>query len=1000
MVIAVPKPMKIADPAWLEYTRDSGVQFPYTVSFTNSGPLHVIYPARSRTGMQQHANGGGWVSNTATVDASAYVGPNAQVLDNAQVRGNARIEELAVVRNNAQVRDNAVVSGHAMVYENAQVYGNAKVRDWAMVFGHSELFENAKAIEHAGCGGGDAASHNRVSGDVVLKGVTSVYSPSTFTGSLITDGDTANGGTGNRGVHFGWQWGQNASIFTGLTDNAYQYSGLTFERDNAVFALDQFGINHGYLMNGCRTAKDAGASVRGGRVLPLDGVNQYVELHNSISDFKDSSFALWFKQGGGTAGQRLWSFGDGATREMHLTPNDAGTGALRFVITDGTTTHTLDGPAIPANVWKHVAVVFSGSTCTLYLDGVAVAANPAVTLFPDRLNAPLMENANYLGRGSTGNAFQGSLDDFRSYNKGLSAGEVSTLFATAGPAPITIAADTTAPSPNAATWLVAPLATGDNSVTMSATPGTDASGWVEYLFTCVSGGGHDSGWVSFNKYTDVGIAPGSAPTYTVTMRDRAGNTTAASAPATATLPVSMAGGASFSKGPVGIANGQIRMTAMASSSPSGKVEYKFDRTSPSPASSGWRSSPTWTQSGLTTGATYSYTVTVRDGRGNTSSPSAPASAIARDDAGPALPVLAAAHWEMLPYATIDNKVSMTARSASDPAGVQYYFHCVSGGGPDSGWQASPTFVTPAGLPVGSYVYQYKVRDQSARNNESEYSAGYTAKITRTTGYHPAGFAELLTLPDDYLVIFNGVVLQANADHYLVKDVASNTTITVKSDAHALATDPSKELKLCQIKGHLWTFGTTRVVTYASLTTIMDPPAFAVSGKVSSSSGAAGIAGATVYFSSVPGAAANATVTATCDANGNYSRALPNGQWYVSASGPGHFPSADQTVTLNGYPAAGVDFALSPASAITVTSGAGGAVSPSGSVLLTSGSSQTFTIAPSGGYSIGSVRVDGVEQGSVTSYSFTNVSGDHSVEVTFVANSFSVPQTGSLIESLE
>jgi hypothetical protein len=179
---------------------------------------------------------------------------------------------------------------------------------------------------------------------------------------------------------------------------------------------------------------------------------------------------------------------------------------------------------------------------------------------------------------------------------------------------------------------------------------------------------------------------------------------------------------------------------------------------------------------------------------------------------------------------------------------------------------------------------------------------------------------------------------------------------------------------------------------------MDPPAFAVSGKVSSSSGAAGIAGATVYFSSVPGAAANATVTATCDANGNYSRALPNGQWYVSASGPGHFPSADQTVTLNGYPAAGVDFALSPASAITVTSGAGGAVSPSGSVLLTSGSSQTFTIAPSGGYSIGSVRVDGVEQGSVTSYSFTNVSGDHSVEVTFVANSFSVPQTGSLIES--
>ncbi len=1000
MVIAVPKPMKIVDPAWREYTRDSGLQFPYKVSFTNSGPLHVTYPAQNRSAMHRHPNGGGWVANTATVDATAYVGPEAQVLNTAKVRGLARIEEHGVVRNNAEVRDNAVVSGHAMVYENAEVYGNAKVRDWAMISGHAELYENAKAIEHAGCGGGDAANHNRVFGSAVIKGVTSVYSPSTFSGSLITDGDTANGGTGDHGVHFGWQWGQNPSIFTSLTDNGYQYSGLTFERDNPVFAMDQHGVNHGYLMNGCRTAKDSGASVRGGRVLPLDGTSQYVELHHSINDFKDSTFALWFKHGGGAAGQRLWSLGDGAGKAMYLTPNDVGTGTLRFVITDGATTHVLNGPVIPAHVLKHAAVVFSGSTCTLYLDGVAVAGNAAMTLFPDRLNAPLMENANYLGRGNAGNHFQGVLDDFRSYNKGLSAGEVSALFSAAAPAPVTIAADTTAPAPNAATWLVAPFSTGDSSATMSATPGTDAGGWVEYYFTCVSGGGHDSGWVSFNKYTDVGITPGSAPTYTVKMRDRAGNTTAVSMPASVTLASSSAGMASFSYGPIGIADGQIRMSATKSSSPSGKVEYKFDRTSPSPASSGWQSSPTWTQNGLTAGANYGYTVTIRDGRGNTSSPSTPASAIARDDAGPALPLLMAAHWAMLPYATIDNKVSMTAMTAADPAGVEYLFHCASGGGPDSGWQSSPTFVTPSPLADGTYVYQYKVRDKSARNNPSEYSASYPAKITPTTGYHNATFAQLSTLHDDHLVTFNGVVLQANADHYLVKDVASNATITVTADTYAQATDPSKELKLCQIKGHLWTYGTTRLVTYASLVTIMDPPAFTVAGKVSTSGGASGVAGATVYFSSVPGAAANATVTATADAGGNYSQPVPNGLWHVSAAGPGHFPSSDRTVTVNGYPVPGIDFSLNPASTITISSGAGGTVSPSGSVPVTNGQNQTFTITPAGGYSIGSVLVDGVEQGSIASYSFDNVSGNHTVSVTFTANAFSVPQSGSLIESAQ
>jgi carbonic anhydrase/acetyltransferase-like protein (isoleucine patch superfamily) len=997
MVIAVPKPMKIADPAWLEYTRDSGLQFPYAVSFTNSGPLNVTYPAQNRSGMHQHPNGGGWVANSATVDATSYVGPNAQVLNTAQVLGNARIEEYAVVRNNAVVSDNAVVSGHAMVYENARVSGNAKVRDWAMVCGSTELYENAKAIEHAGCGGGNAESHNKVFGNAVLKGVTSVYSPSTFSGSLITDGDTANGGTGDHGVHFGWQWGQNPAIFTGLADNGYQYSGLTFERDNPVFAMDQHGINHGYLMNGCRTAKDSGAAVRGGRVLPLDGVSQYVELHNSISDFKESTFAVWCKPGGGPADQRIWSLGDGGEKVMYLTPNAAGSSALRFVITDGTSTHNLDGPVLGSNVWQHVAVVFSGTTCTLYVNGAVAATHAATSLFPDSLNAPLMENANYLGRGNAGNFFQGSLDDFQMFNKALGGGEVSALFSAAAPTPITIASDATAPSPNAATWLVAPLALGDSVVTMSATPGTDASGWVEYYFACVSGGGHDSGWVSFNKFTDVGIPPGAEPAYTVRMRDRNGNTTGVSAVATATLATSSAGSAGFSHGPVGIADGRITMTAIKAANASGKIEYKFDRSAPTAASSGWQSSPTWTQSGLAAGASHTYTVTIRDGRGNTSSPSAAASAIARDDAGPALPI-PVAHWQMLPYATIDNKISMTATEAYDPTGVEYFFHCSAGGGPDSGWQASPTFVTPAALPDGSYIYQYKLRDKSARGNESAYSNTYTAKITPTTGYHNVAFAQLASLQDDCLVTFNGVVMRANSDHYLVKDVASDATITVRSDAYALATDSSKELKLCQIKGHLWTHAGTRLVTYASLTTIMDPPAFAVSGKVAASGSGTGIPGATVYFSSVPGAAANATVTATCDADGNYSKSVPNGTWHVSASGPGHFPSAEQTIAVVGAAVQGVHFSLDPAVTITAMAGNGGSISPAGAVLLTNGSSQSFTISPNGGQSISSVLIDGVEHGSIGSYTFNGVTNNHVIAVTFSPNATHIPLSGNLLHS--
>ena len=233
-----------------------------------------------------------------------------------------------------------------------------------------------------------------------------------------------------------------------------------------------------------------------------------------------------------------------------------------------------------------------------------------------------------------------------------------------------------------------------------------------------------------------------------------------------------------------------------------------------------------------------------------------------------------AHWQMLPYATIDNKVSMTAQAASDPSGVQYYFHCVSGGGPDSAWQTSATFVTPAALADGTYVYQYKVRDTSARNNESAYSTTYPAKITPTTGYHTYTLGQVLTGADDNLVSFPATVMKVNADNYQVKDLATGTNITVKPNRAAIAarsTDADAlALKNVTVKGHLYTFAGTRVVTYATLTATGNPTLYTISGKVTNASGT-GIAGATVSFSDVADASANPIVTATTDASGNYSQ---------------------------------------------------------------------------------------------------------------------------------
>ncbi len=68
--------------------------------------------------------------------------------------------------------------------------------------------------------------------------------------------------------------------------------------------------------------------------------------------------------------------------------------------------------------------------------------------------------------------------------------------------------------------------------------------------------------------------------------------------------------------------------------------------------------------------------------------------------------------------------------------------------------------------------------------------------------------------------------------------------------------------------------------------------------------------------------------------------------------------------------------------ISASAGSGGTISPSGSVSVASGASQTFTISPYSNYSISNVVVDGVNQGAISSYTFTNVTANHTITVSF------------------
>ena len=65
-------------------------------------------------------------------------------------------------------------------------------------------------------------------------------------------------------------------------------------------------------------------------------------------------------------------------------------------------------------------------------------------------------------------------------------------------------------------------------------------------------------------------------------------------------------------------------------------------------------------------------------------------------------------WEEPPYESGPGAVTMTATTAVDDSGgeVQYYFECVAGGGRDSGWQSSPTYIDTA---VVQLYNEYRVK---------------------------------------------------------------------------------------------------------------------------------------------------------------------------------------------------------------------------------------------------------------------------------------------------
>ena len=81
--------------------------------------------------------------------------------------------------------------------------------------------------------------------------------------------------------------------------------------------------------------------------------------------------------------------------------------------------------------------------------------------------------------------------------------------------------------------------------------------------------------------------------------------------------------------------------------------------------------------------------------------------------------------------------------------------------------------------------------------------------------------------------------------------------------------------------------------------------------------------------------------------------------------------------------------------ITATVVGHGSISPSGTVTVTAGMSKTYTITADPNYHVSGVLVNGSPVDSVSTYTFTDVSGNATISATFAINPYSVTYDGNL-----
>ena len=358
----------------------------------------------------RHPNGGGFVSDSARVAATAYVGPDAMVLDGARVEGSACIKAFAVVLGpKTVISGNAKIGGRAWVFGDITVSGNARILEAATVTTIARTrngrFEGRAEINGSAVIKGDPyvrlayATNQRVTGGVVMD-----YTPGI---------NNRQSGVFAHGRFHAFNWGRfsrQQSLGTGIDAGAL-YANWQFNQPKAVLLDDSYVNNNGILYGRPKFADDGVH-----RCITFNGKDQYAEMPPSVADFGELTIDMLVNRSGGKGG-RLFDFGTGEGECFYLAiAGKSGKGTLT-ARHKGKIYSVTASEGIAADKWVRVRAEMNGSTASIHIDGKQVTKGdfkfrPRDVFIGDR------PEGNFIAcsRGKD-EFFKGKVDHFRIYRK-------------------------------------------------------------------------------------------------------------------------------------------------------------------------------------------------------------------------------------------------------------------------------------------------------------------------------------------------------------------------------------------------------------------------------------------------------------------------------------------------------------------------------------------------------------------------------------------------------